>query len=82
MNTKTVAAILLALATALCAHQQKAPPSPKIDDAKVDAAIKKGVRYLRDRAAKRNGLAPNTKELVLLALVHAGVKPGDRGRTG
>jgi hypothetical protein len=77
MKTTIAAALLLALAPALRAEEQKAPPPPKIDDAKVDAAIKKGVRYLRDHAATHHGLPPSTKELALLALVHAGVKPGD-----
>jgi len=77
MNLKCAVAGVLLLAPTLWAQQQKNPPPPKIDDAKVDAAIKRGVQYLRTKAAKKPGLAPQTKELVLLALIHAGVKTND-----
>src|SRR5438105_4622870 len=77
MNVRFALAVVLLLAPSVWAQQQKAPPTPKVDDAKVEAAIKRGVQCLRARAAKRNGLAPNTKELVALTLIHAGVKAGD-----
>ncbi|MBI3854618.1 MAG: hypothetical protein HY293_02880, partial [Planctomycetes bacterium] len=49
----------------------------KIDDAKVDAALKRGVEYLRAKLSKRGNGQERTHELVLLAMIHAGVKKGD-----
>ncbi len=65
--------ISLALAGILCASlsaQQK--NNPKVDQAKVDAAIKKGVEWLK--AGRGGGRA---QELGLLAMVHGGVKRTD-----
>lgn len=67
--------LLVLVGTPAVAQQAKAPP--EIDPARVDAAIKAGVGYLRTKMAKQNGTNKNLPELVLLTLVHSGVKKGD-----
>jgi hypothetical protein len=77
MNARIGLAGLLLLASSGWAQQQKSPPAPRIDDAKVDAAIKRGVLYLRAKTPKAEGGAHNPRELVLLALAHSGVPKAD-----
>jgi len=50
--------------------------APKIDQAKVDAAITRGVEWLKDARLAGSGRR-DARELALLALVHAGVRPSD-----
>jgi squalene-hopene/tetraprenyl-beta-curcumene cyclase len=50
---------------------------PKVDPAKVDLAVKAGVRYVRAQAEKKSGRTPEAGELILLTLWHAGVRKGD-----
>lgn len=59
---------------------QKGPPpaNQKVDQAKVDQAIRKGVEYLRSRSGDLGrGGQKCPDELVLLTLVHAGVSASD-----
>ena len=68
------AALALALTIALPAFAQKGPP----DEAKVDAAIKKGVKYLKSsNTYKDDGDRTSERELVLLTLRHAGISEND-----
>jgi hypothetical protein len=64
----------LLLAGLLAAFQQK---PPKVDDAKVDAAITRGVAFLKVKAGKKNGGTEKARELILLAMHHSGVRKGD-----
>src|SRR5258706_6474852 len=73
MSSTLLAALLLS--SPLAAQQAK--PPPEVDPAKVDAAIKAGVAFLRTKMSKLNGTNKNFPELVLLTLVHAGVGKGD-----
>ena len=70
------AALIVLALTPWASAQQKPPPPAKVDEARVAAAIKKGVAWLQDNstAGRRGGQA---RELVLLALVHSGVRPSD-----
>jgi hypothetical protein len=65
----------------LLALQQKPPPpppAPKIDEAKVEAAIKSGLEYLKANTDKmRVGGKDSPRELVLLTMIHSGVRRGD-----
>ena len=67
----------LAFLLLLTAPQQQKNPPPKIDAAKVEAATKAGVQYLRGQVGKKAGRTPEAGGLVLLTLVHAGVRKGD-----
>jgi hypothetical protein len=60
------------LAAALLAPQN----APKIDQARIDAAITRGVEWLKG-TSRFGGGKHGTRELALLALVHAGVRPSD-----
>ncbi len=75
MKHAALVALLLSLPVAA---QQKNPPGTKVDEAKVDAAIRKGVEWLKQRGDFGD---PNdrgcTRELALLTLVHAGVTRRD-----
>ena len=75
MRTTALLAAALLLSAPVLAQQPKNPP--EIDPAKVDAAIKAGVGYLRTKMWKLNGTNKNFPELVLLMLVHAGIPKGD-----
>lgn len=68
-----IARIALAAAIFLAPAQA----APKVDDAKVEAAVKTGVQYLRTRAEKQPANVQPMRELILLALLHSGVKTGD-----
>jgi len=52
---------------------------PGVDDAKVDAAIKKGIGYLRKAPSPSVGFAKidDSDELILLTFVHAGIPASD-----
>jgi hypothetical protein len=77
------AALVLGMAWVLSGSlwaQQKnppPPPGPKVDEAKVEAAIKNGMEYLRARGTKFGGGKTGMRELVLLTLVHGGARRGD-----
>lgn len=77
MKTCLIWTGILLLAPALDARQQKPAPVPKIDDSRVEAALKRGAAYLRARAPRSEAGAHNPRELILLALIHAGVSKGD-----
>ena len=51
--------------------------APALDEKRVNAAIDRGVEYLRAKLSKKNGGQEKVRELALLAMVHAGVKKGD-----
>lgn len=61
--------------------QQKPGANPAVDQVRVDAAIRKGVEFLRSaggvRAKKKGPAQMTTAELVLYTLVHAGVPQSD-----
>ena len=59
----------------LCAAAQAKPPA--LDEKRVNAAIDRGVDYLRAKLSKKNNGTDKVRELALLAMVHAGVKKGD-----
>jgi hypothetical protein len=65
--------VLLAALPIGAQERNPAPLPPRGEDARIEAAIKKGVAYLRSRG----GRLQNAQELVLLALLHSGVKRGD-----
>ncbi len=67
---------LLLVLPAQAQQQKKDPAAPKVDDAKVDAAIKKGIDALKGAGAAARERS-SARELVLLALVHSGVRTGD-----
>jgi len=50
---------------------------PALDEKKVNAAIDRGVEYLRAKLSKKGSGQEKVRELALLAMVHAGVKKGD-----
>ena len=50
---------------------------PMLDEKKVNAAIDRGVEYLRAKISKKNSGNDKVRELAALAMVHAGVKKGD-----
>ncbi len=62
---------VLALAPALSAQERR------VDEARVNAAIRKGVESLSRRQGRAFGGWHSARELVLLAMVHAGVPPKD-----
>ena len=75
---------LLFLALPLCAQDPKGPPPgrPKVDQARVDAAIRKGIEFLRTHQAsvgahRIGGRAFPYDELVLWTFIHAGVPESD-----
>lgn len=56
----------------------KAPPADKVDPARVDAAIKKGLAYLKGQLGKYGSLNKRrTDELILWTFTHAGVPEND-----
>ena len=57
----------------------KGPDLPKVDEAKVAEAIRKGIAYLKEHSNSKKGGngRHSTHELFLLAMVHAGVKRAD-----
>jgi hypothetical protein len=68
--------VLLAAALALVPVQDA--KKPKVDQAKVDGAIQKGVGYLKGQLGKYGTLNKRrTDELILWTFVHAGVAEGD-----
>ncbi len=72
----------LALACALAAAQEKKPDPfqahPKVDQRRVDEAIKKGVAYLKPAGSPgAHKEIKNSDELILFTLVHAGVPEND-----
>ncbi|HLF95311.1 MAG TPA: hypothetical protein VJB14_17725 [Planctomycetota bacterium] len=75
-NGRACLAALLLLATAAWGLPQQQQPQ-KVDDAKVDAAIKAGVLYLRTKMEKKSGGTERADELALLTLLHSGVRKGD-----
>ena len=71
-------ALAFLLPTASWAQQRRAGAHPRVDQARVDHAIAKGVGYLKfadSPSAHRDHR--NSDELILLTLVHAGVSEGD-----
>jgi hypothetical protein len=66
--------VLLAALPIRAQEKNPAPLPPRGEDARIEAAIKKGVAYLRTRSG---GRLQNSQELVLLALLHSGIKKGD-----
>ena len=69
--------VVLLLSSAAFAQDKKGVP-PKVDPAKVDAAIKKGVEYLKSQLGKYGTLNKRrTDELVLWTFTHAGVVETD-----
>lgn len=71
------------LAALTLALSLQAPPPPGIDEYKVDAAIKKGVAWLKQQKSPNHGHGKNTSffrnsdELILLTLLHANVPEND-----
>ena len=61
--------------------QDPRPPMAGVDQAQVDAAIEKGIAFLKAGDSPSinagNVLFTNCDELILLTFLHAGVKPGD-----
>ena len=73
---KTMIAVLL-LSSVLCAQDKKGAP-PKIDQGKVDGAIKRGVEYLKSQIGKYGTINKRrSEELILWTLTHAGVPESD-----
>jgi hypothetical protein len=71
-----VTALFAVLAAPLPQAGKKPPPA--VDQAKVDAAIKKGVVYLKSQLGKYGRLnSRRSEELILWTLVHAGVAEND-----
>jgi hypothetical protein len=80
-----LAAVLACAATARAAEPERKPPA--VDQKQIDAAIGKGAEWLRGRLAfglpdldqGKSGLhsGQTYREIVLYALLHAGVKRGD-----
>jgi len=69
--------IVFLLGSTLSAHlRQQKPQPPKLDEARVEAALKKGVAWLQDNPLGR-GRGNQARELILLALVHSGVRATD-----
>jgi hypothetical protein len=81
MIARPAAVFVLLLAHSGLAQQKKpdpkAPPLPKVDEVKVDDAIRKGITYLKGITWKAGGGRHTTRELALLAMVHSGMRPGD-----
>ena len=46
---------------------------PVLDEKKVNAAIDRGVEYLRAKVSKKNSGNDKVRELAALAMIHAGV---------
>ena len=81
MNPAATAAALLLLTVAPAAAQEKKDPfqaHPKVDQRRVDEAIRKGVAFLKGAGSPgaHQGIA-NSDELVLWTFVHAGVPETD-----
>jgi hypothetical protein len=77
---RTLVLALLALPVLLMqagAQDNKPAPPPGVDDAKVAAAIKKGVEYLKTKKDDQGEGKGSKLELILLTLVHAGVSEQD-----
>jgi hypothetical protein len=72
--------LLLAAAIPVAAQEKKpkAPPSDKVDPARVDAAIKKGLGYLKSQLGHFGNLNKRrSDELILWTFAHAGVPESD-----
>src|SRR2546427_3731979 len=69
-------AVWLALALSAPVFAQQQPPPRKPDEAKIDVAIKRGVEWLKTTGGK-SVRGNQAHELVLLALVHSGVRATD-----
>lgn len=69
---RLAAAAAFALVPSVLGAQEKGA-----DEAKVREAIRKGVESLKDRCGRGPGSRETTRELVLLAMVHAGVDSKD-----
>lgn len=74
MTVRLAAAAAFALAPSFLRAQEKGA-----DEAKVREAIRRGVDSLKDRSGRGFGYRETTRELVLLAMVHAGVSQKEAG---
>jgi hypothetical protein len=77
-----LAVAFLSLGDGLTAQEKKNEPPPFVDDVKIDAAIKKGIAYLKGQSKNLRkfdhiGRKMQEDELVLLTMVHAGVPDND-----
>ena len=72
---------LVGMATLAAAQAKPAQAHPKVDQAKVDAAIENGIKYLKSKMDEITRLGPDEREwnmeLVLWTLMHADVPEGD-----
>ena len=69
--------LALLLASSAFAQDKKSAP-PKVDPAKVDSAIKKGIEYLKGQLGKYGTLNKRrSDELILWTFTHAGVTEAD-----
>ncbi len=76
LNGGTMKAFLAALILFVpaAARAQDNPPDPDIDQKAVDAAIEKGVGFLLKKYSNNRISEPRYHELVLLTLIHAGLR--------
>jgi hypothetical protein len=65
------------LGSAISAQDNPPPAAAGVDEAKVDAAIKKGVEFLRGSKSPGGHLKTNCDELLLWTFIHAGVPQDD-----
>jgi hypothetical protein len=73
---RTLIGLVAACSTLLA--QDKKPAPPKVDPAKVDQAIRKGVEYLKGQLGKYGNLNKRrSEELILWTFTHAGVAETD-----
>lgn len=77
--TRGILIVILVLGWNIAQAQQKnpPPPSPKVDEFKVESAIKRGAEALKLKARKVGGGRGGSRELLLLTLIHSGVKRTD-----
>jgi len=76
---KSALALLVLVAPALAQQEKKLGAHPGVDDSKVEAAIQKGIQYLRGAGSpghKHSG-ATHSDELKLWTFIHAGVPETD-----
>ncbi|HXX92860.1 MAG TPA: hypothetical protein VEN81_04455 [Planctomycetota bacterium] len=76
VRASLIALLLFAPSGATAAQQRPPGPPARLDEAKVEAALKRGVAWLQDTPLTR-GRGNQARELVLLALLHSGVRPSD-----
>ncbi|MDD1679082.1 MAG: hypothetical protein LUO93_07885 [Methanomicrobiales archaeon] len=81
MIARLALAVLLAGASAATAQEKGRAPG-RVDEVRINAAIKKGAESLKGRAWREFGGRDMTCELVLLAMVHAGVPEKDAAFAG